>query len=106
MALAADADPLVAIDIAEWLVSRGVPFREAHALVGSAVRVSLGEGRPLSAVVAEDERLGPEAAALFAHGSSISRRRSAGSTGPAATSEQVLRLDAAMAAARQRVDSD
>lgn len=36
-----------ALDLAEVLVARGVPFREAHAAVGSLVTRLLGEGRRL-----------------------------------------------------------
>ena len=102
MADAADTDTLVAIDVAEWLVARGMPFRDAHALVGAAVRVSVEERKPLAEVVASDPRLGPEAAALFERGSSITRRRTPGSPGPAATDAQALHLEAAMSVARHR----
>ncbi len=37
----AAADPLLlATDLADWLVRKGVPFREAHHLVGSAVALA------------------------------------------------------------------
>ena len=46
MQAAADAPALAATDLAEWLVERGVPFRDAHAVVGTLVRRSLaGEGQ-------------------------------------------------------------
>ena len=38
---AADSPAMAATDIAEWLVARGMPFREAHAVVGSLVRQSV-----------------------------------------------------------------
>ncbi len=45
MQAAADAPELAATDLAEWLVERGMPFRDAHAVVGTVVRRSLdGEG--------------------------------------------------------------
>lgn len=44
---AAAADPLLlATDLAERLVAAGVPFREAHEIVGGAVRAALDSGRP------------------------------------------------------------
>lgn len=38
MQRAADAPAAVATDVAEWLVARGMPFRQAHAKVGSWCR--------------------------------------------------------------------
>ncbi len=43
MAAAADVETIAATDLAEWLVARGTPFREAHALVGNLVRRHLDE---------------------------------------------------------------
>ncbi len=45
---AAVADPLLlATDLADYLVRRGVPFRQAHELVGKAVALSVHSGTPL-----------------------------------------------------------
>ena len=41
MAAAADDETTSATDLAEWLVVRGTPFREAHAVVGELVRAHL-----------------------------------------------------------------
>ncbi|MDR1145885.1 MAG: argininosuccinate lyase [Verrucomicrobiales bacterium] len=42
------ADPLLlATDVADWLVNRGVPFRRAHEVVGRAVAASEQRGMPL-----------------------------------------------------------
>lgn len=46
--LAAASDPLLlATDLADWLVKRGVPFRSAHEIVGKAVAASVTSGTPL-----------------------------------------------------------
>lgn len=46
---AAVADPLLlATDLADYLVRKGVPFRKAHELVGKAVAVAVGTGTPLN----------------------------------------------------------
>ena len=46
---AAVSDPLLlATDLADYLVRRGVPFRKAHELVGKAVAVSVGTGTALN----------------------------------------------------------
>ena len=39
---------LLATDLADYLVRRGVPFRESHEVVGRLVRRSEEEGTPLS----------------------------------------------------------
>ena len=48
LAAAADDEFLAATDVADLLVRRGVPFREAHAVVGGLVRHALESGRTLS----------------------------------------------------------
>ena len=54
---AAAADPLLlATDLAEHLVQAGVPFREAHELVGRVVAHAVGSGTPLSALSRETLR--------------------------------------------------
>ena len=45
-----------ATDLAEYLVERGMPFREAHAVVGALVRRSLDDGVPLAELVAAARR--------------------------------------------------
>ena len=54
MQAAADAEATSATDLAEWLVQRGMPFRDAHAIVGTLVRRALaGEGSLRSLVAAD-----------------------------------------------------
>jgi argininosuccinate lyase len=92
MAAAADAETAAATDLAEWLVARGTPFREAHAIVGELVRRSLDTAVPLAELVAEDARLGPAAAELVAPGVSVRRRTSPGGAGPDPVAEQLERF--------------
>jgi argininosuccinate lyase len=82
MAEAADDPTAAATDLAEHLVRGGVPFREAHAVVGDLVRRSLDGGEDLVALVAADERLGAEAAALLEPGVPVRRRTTRGGGGP------------------------
>ena len=100
MTTAAGAESLVATDLAEWLVERGTPFREAHAIVGRVVRDALSTGTPMAQVVAGHPELGTEAAALFGAGVSVGRRRSPGAAGPLASAAQAERLASAIADAR------
>lgn len=59
---AAVSDPLLlATDLADYLVRRGVPFRKAHELVGKAVAVSVGTGTPLNELSLEEfKEISPE----------------------------------------------
>lgn len=56
------ADPLLlATDLADYLVRRGVPFRKAHELVGKAVAVAVGSNTPLNELTLEQFReISPE----------------------------------------------
>ncbi len=74
MAEVADSPYAAAVDLAEFLVTDGIPFREAHALVGSLVRTALAGEGSLVDLVAADERLGPDAVALLDPGVAVRRR--------------------------------
>ncbi|MEZ5238111.1 MAG: argininosuccinate lyase [Microthrixaceae bacterium] len=102
MAEAADSPYSAATDLAELLVSRGTPFREAHAVVGELVRRSLAEGLDFVGLVRSDERLGEQGAALLAPGASVRNRRSPGSAGPAAVAVQRERFEQELTSARER----
>ncbi len=92
MQAAADAETTAATDLAEWLVVRGTPFREAHALVGALVRRALAGDGSLRSLVERDPLLGADAAALVAPGVSVKRRITPGGAGPAAVAEQINRF--------------
>ena len=103
MRAAADAPTAAATDLAEHLVVRGTPFREAHAIVGALVRESLDTGRPLSELVAAHPDLGAEAAALLEPGVAVTRRTTPGGGGPGPVAEQRRRFAERLAADRQRL---
>jgi argininosuccinate lyase len=92
MAEAASSPYAAATDLAEWLVARGMPFRQAHAVVGELVRTALGGGATLEALVTDHPELGAEAAALLAPGISVTRRTSRGGGSPAAVADQIERF--------------
>ncbi|MBK5333365.1 MAG: argininosuccinate lyase [Ilumatobacteraceae bacterium] len=94
MQAAADAEATSATDLAEWLVQRGTPFREAHATIGTLVRRSLAGEGSLASLVAADPALGPDAAALVAPGVSVKRKITDGGAGPAAVAHQIERFAA------------
>jgi argininosuccinate lyase len=99
---AADDEALVAIDIAEGLVERGVAFREAHARVGRLVGEAQREGITLLEAVTRSDDLA-DFAGLFVRGAALNARRSPGGSGPAAQAEQSERLARARQQARERV---
>jgi len=103
MAEAADSPYAAATDLAEWLVERGLPFRDAHAVVGEVVRRALDGEAPMAELVAAHPQLGAEAAALLAPGVSVTRRTTRGGGGPAAVAAQRERFAARLAADRSRL---
>ena len=92
MVAAAGDELLVAIDLAERLVERGVPFREAHERIGNLVGRAVTTGVTLESLVAEDSEL-QEFRGLFAPGASLAARRSPGGGGPEIAFEQRKRLE-------------
>jgi len=91
MARAADAPETAAaaVDLAEWLVSAGMPFRDAHHVVAGLVRDSSAGRGSLTELVGAHPQLGPDAAALLEPGAAVKRRTTAGGAGPGPVEEQL-----------------
>ena len=87
---------ILATDLADYLVGKGMSFRDAHHQVGSLVRMTEAEGRTLSALTLEE--LG-RASELFEADvircldvrRSLESRNIRGGTGPQAVAEQLQR---------------
>ncbi len=92
---AAVDDTMLATDVADYLVRHGTPFREAHGIVGKAVRLAEEKGIALSALSLSDwQQLGPfdqDILAVFDPLQSIQNRNLYGGTGPQAVQEQIRR---------------
>jgi argininosuccinate lyase len=78
-----------ATDLAEYLVTKGVPFRDAHHTVGKLVAHCARSGKGLEELTLDEMRsfsklFGRDAMKLLSHGESVGRKRSYGSTSPAA----------------------
>jgi argininosuccinate lyase len=99
MAAAADTPFSAATDLAELLVDKGMPFRDAHALVGALVRDSVERHVPLTELVAAHPDLGTDALALLEPGVAVTRRTTPGGAGPDAVADQLRRF-------RKRLDLD
>lgn len=98
MAAALD-DGLLATDLADYLVNKGVPFRECHGLVGAAVRLAEARGVGLKDLTLADyQALHPAFAddvhAVFDVHRSVKARKSVGGTAPQAVQQQLERAQA------------
>jgi argininosuccinate lyase len=82
------ADPsLVATEIADYLVHRGVPFREAHEIVGRVLRAAEEEEKtiremPLDRLKAFSEAFADDLNAMLTIDSALARRNVPGGTAP------------------------
>ena len=103
MEAAADAPASAAVDLAEFLVAAGTPFREAHVLVGGLVRDSIERGVPLGELVEAHPQLGGEAAALLEPGVPVTRRTTPGGAGPKPVAEQLARYRVHLEAEEERI---
>ncbi len=106
MADAAADEMLAATDVADYLVTRGLPFRSSHHVVGGLVALAVGSGRKLSQLEPEELReasplLDPDGYyALLADGAWLESKRSRGGTGSAAVREQLEHARAMLERAR------
>jgi argininosuccinate lyase len=85
---------MLATDLADFLVERGVPFREAHTIIGRLVRRAEDQGAaladlPLADLQAESAAFDQGAAEVFNWERAVSRRRAVGGTAPDAVREQI-----------------
>jgi argininosuccinate lyase len=97
-------DAMLATDLADYLVLRGVPFREAHHLAGRAVRAAEARGVSLAALTADEyaaisDRFGADVHTVYDFVVSVARRASAGGTAPAAVYAQLEQAEAWLARA-------
>jgi argininosuccinate lyase len=82
---------LLATDVADYLVAKGVPFRDAHAVVGALVRRLVKERRSFDQLTPEEWRshsplFGPDVVDAITPAASVSRKRTPQSTRPDAVS--------------------
>jgi argininosuccinate lyase len=93
-------DPqLLATDLADHMVRRGVPFRRAHEAVGRIVRLAEERGVPLTGIEDSDFReahpsLGPEAREVFDWERSVESRDVPGGTSRRAVEAQLREAEA------------
>ena len=88
----------LATDLAEYLVARGVPFREAHEIIGALVRETADSGRTLEELsLAELRRyshaFAADALSLLDADHSVARRTVTGGPAPRTIQKRIKELD-------------
>jgi argininosuccinate lyase len=92
MAEAASDELIAATDLADLLVRRGVPFREAHGVIAGLVREAVESGRPLAEVAVA--ALGEDASEVLERSSWLESKVSEGGTALPRVREQLQRARA------------
>ncbi|MBW4435685.1 MAG: argininosuccinate lyase [Pleurocapsa minor GSE-CHR-MK-17-07R] len=101
MAEALDEE-MLATDLADYLVRKGMPFRQAHHCAGTAVRVAGEKGVRLSALAVGDYQaitplFGDDVHQVLSFSRSIANRSAFGGTAPSAVQEQIALARAVLA---------
>ncbi len=99
---------LAATEIADLLVRTGVPFREAHGIVGGLVRDAVERGKSLSELTPEQlrersEQLDDSYYEVLRRESWLESKRIEGGTGSAALAVQIALAGETLAAVKARV---
>jgi argininosuccinate lyase len=108
MRRSAESGFLNATDLADYLVSKGIPFREAHACVGRAVGYAISQNKELDALSLDElksfsDRIESDVFAALTPEQMIRRRKSLGGTARANVKRAVLRAGKAMQAEAGRI---
>jgi argininosuccinate lyase len=85
---------MMATDLADYLVGLGIPFRDAHALTGQAVRFAFESGKSLDELSLSEYQIDhpdfdENVYQVFDPRVSIARRKATGGTAPEAVKEQI-----------------
>ena len=99
---------LAATEVADLLVRAGVPFREAHGIVGDLVRDAVERGKSLSELTPEElrqrsEHLDDSYYEVLQRSSWLESKRIAGGTGSAPLARQIAEARETLAAVKARV---
>jgi argininosuccinate lyase len=99
---------LAATEVADLLVRKGVPFREAHGIVGGLVRDAVERGKSLSELTPAElrersEQLDESFYEVLRRDSWLESKRIEGGTGSAALAEQIALARETLAAVKARV---
>ncbi|KAF5062823.1 Argininosuccinate lyase [anaerobic digester metagenome] len=102
---------LNATDLADHLVQRGMPFREAHEVVGAAVQYCAKKGRRLESLTVKElkgfsDLLDKKSLEYIALDACLRRRVSAGGTAPERVQEQIASARAIMGSHRSECEGE
>lgn len=89
MAVAASDPRMLATDLAEYLVGKGMPFRESHESV--ATFLAAHEKVDAEGLRAFNERFGEDVAAILDAGAAVRRRNTPGGPAPEAVRAQLAK---------------
>jgi argininosuccinate lyase len=108
MEAASGDEMLAATEVADLLVRRGVPFREAHGVVGGLVREAVERGITLSEFTSDElrthsEHLDDAFYEVLRRGSWLESKRIAGGTGSVPLAAQIGEARETLAAVKARV---
>lgn len=95
------SEAMLATDLADYLVTRGVPFRTAHHLAGQVVREAENQGCAMSALSLEDyQAISPsfdqDVVTVFDFQAAVRRRNVLGGPAPATVGAEIKRLRTAL----------
>ncbi len=96
MAAALDAS-LLATELADYLVKKGVPFREAHHLVGQAIRLGPLNTLPLETLQALSPHFTADVAAVWDFAEAANRRAALGGTAVSSVQHQLAQARSILA---------
>ena len=79
-------EAMLATDLADYLVEKGVPFRQAHALAGQVVQLAESKHVPLSGLTLDDyhtisDVFDADVQSVFDFDAAVARRKASGGTG-------------------------
>lgn len=95
--LASLSADMLATDLAEYLVRKGVPFRETHHISGAAVKLAEDKNIPLSEVSVNDLKnlhsaFSDDVSKVWSFETSIENRNTPGGTSKSSVSAQINQL--------------
>src|SRR3954452_3941582 len=101
LAGAATDEMLAAVDVADMLVKRGVPFRQSHGIVAGLVRTAVESGRVLSQLTRKElaqhsDALDDDFYAVLSQGTWLESKESEGGTSLARVREQLAHAKASL----------
>jgi argininosuccinate lyase len=102
---------LNATDLADHLVHKGMPFRQAHEVVGAAVQYCVKKGKKLESLTVKElktfsELLDKGSLGYISLDACLRRRTSSGGTAPERVNEQIISAQTIMEAHRAECDGE